>query len=140
MLITEDQVTNLMDLLKIPVEKRNFEELRDQIQNLIEVKENLPDQIQSKNDDNIQSKSEVSPLEKILNNPGLVHLAENIFDNLDYEVIMVCQDINHSSQQILGNPIIWLRKFGQLSKENKKDWIKVDQSVNNSEKEKAIVS
>ena len=27
----------------------------------------------------------VSPLEKILKNPGLVHLAENIFDNLCHE-------------------------------------------------------
>ena len=62
MLITEDQVTNLMNLLKIPEEKRNFEELRDQIQNLIEEKDNLSAQIKSKNDDNPQGKAEVSLL------------------------------------------------------------------------------
>ena len=62
MLITNDQAINLMDLLKIPVEKRNFEELRDRIQNLIEEKENMSAQIQSKNDEDIQTKAaEMSP-------------------------------------------------------------------------------
>ena len=105
MAIPEDKVTNLMDLLKIPVEKRNFEELWDRIQNLIEENDSLRAQIQSKNDE-IQSKVEVSPLEKILNNPGLVHLAENIFDNLadnDVEdcrgIIRFCGDDKHFSQE-----------------------------------------
>ena len=48
MALPEYQVTKLMDLLKIPVEKRNFEELWDQIQNLIEEKRKLAAQIQSK--------------------------------------------------------------------------------------------
>ena len=98
MAFTEDQVTNLMDLLKIPVEKRNFEEL-------IEENDSLTAQIQFKNDE-IQSKVKVSPLEKILNNPGLVHLAENIFDNLadnDVEdcrgIIRFCGDDKHFSQE-----------------------------------------
>ena len=64
---------------------------------LTEEKDNLPPQMQAKNDV-MQSKAEVSPLEKILNNPGLVHLAENIFGNLpDVEV---CLHINQSSKQI----------------------------------------
>ena len=73
MLKPEDQIINLMDLLKIPEEKRNFDVLRDQIQNLIEENDSLITQIQSKNDD-IQSMAKVSPLEIILNTPGLVHL------------------------------------------------------------------
>ena len=36
MAFSVDQVTKLMDLLKIPVEKQNYEEFWDQIQNLIE--------------------------------------------------------------------------------------------------------
>ena len=48
-LINQDQAINLMDLLKIPVERRNFEELRNRIQNLIEEKDNVSAQIQSKN-------------------------------------------------------------------------------------------
>ena len=85
MALSEDQVTKLMDLLKIPAEKRNFEELQDQIQF-------LNASHQSKND---------NTLEKILNNPGLQHLAENIFGNLNFEDLMICQGINQSSKQIL---------------------------------------
>ena len=44
-----------------------------------------PVRIQSKNID-IQRETEVSTLEKILNNPGLVHLAENILAHEDAEV------------------------------------------------------
>lgn len=97
-------------------------------------------QIQS-NNDNIQIITKVvSPLERIINTPGLVHIAENIFNNLDYEDVKVCRDINQSSQQILDKPMFWLRKFRQLSKKNQEDWIKFIQSVNNSEMEKAIIS
>ena len=42
--------------------------------------------------------------EKILSNPGLQHLAENIFWNLDYEDWEVCRGINQSSKRILDNP------------------------------------
>ena len=81
--------------------------------------------------------AKVSPLEIILNTPGLVHLAENIFDNLDHESLQVCRDINQSSKQILDNPMFWLRKFGQLSNEkNRKDWIKVLRFMNKEKKGK----
>ena len=73
-----------MDLLKIPVEKRNFEELWNQIQNLIEEKDKFKRYYLSKND---------NTLEQILNNPGLQHLAENIFGNLNFEYLMVCRGI-----------------------------------------------
>ena len=61
MAFTEDQINNLMDLLKIPTEKRNFEEFRNQIQNLIEEKDSLRAFYDSKNDNS---------LEKIFNSPG----------------------------------------------------------------------
>ena len=87
----------------------------------------------SKNDNN---------LEKIFNNPGLQHLAENIFDNLNVEDLEVCQGINQSSKRILDyqmdKPMFLLRKFRSLSKKNQKDWIKVIESVKKSKKEKAI--
>ena len=83
-------------------------------------------------------------MEQILNNPGLQHIAEKIFDNLNYEYLKVCQGINQSSKQILDyqikKPIFWLRKFRDLSKENQKDWMKDIESVKNSEKEKAIIA
>ena len=132
---SEDQLKKLMDLLKIPAGKQNFEELQDQIQNLIEENISFKKYCQSKND---------NTLEKILNNPGLQHLAENIFGNLDFEHLMVCRGINQSSKQILDyqmdKPMFLLRKFRGLSKENQKDWIKVIESTKNFEKEKAISS
>ena len=76
-LLNKKQVIKLMELLKIPVKKKNFGELKDRIQNLIEENDSLTTKIQSKNDD-IQIKAEKSPLEKILSNSGLEHLAENI--------------------------------------------------------------
>ena len=82
----------------------------------------------------IQSKTIVSPLEKILNNPGLAHLAENVFGNLTDEDAEICRDINQSSKQILDNPMFWLGKFKSISKANQKDWINVIQSLKNFEK------
>ena len=126
MALPEDQVTKLMDLLKIPMEKRTFEELQDRIQI-------LNASYQSKND---------NTLEKILNNPGLQHLAENIMDNLKYEDLEMIGEINQSSKQILdyqmSKPMFLLKKFRGLSKENQKEWINVIESANNSAKEKAI--
>ena len=83
-------------------------------------------------------------MDRILNTPGLLHLAEKIFDNLKYEDLKVCQGISQSSKKLLdyqmNKPMFLLKKFSHLSKENKKDWIEVIQSVKNSDKEKAIIS
>ena len=79
-------------------------------------------------------------MENFIANPGLQHLAENIFLNLDVEHLKICRLINQSCQQMLDNPMFWLRKFKGLSKENRKDWIKVLKPIKNSEKEKAIIS
>ena len=143
----ENQINILMDLIKIPAEERNFQELKKRIEKMMEEKEILAIQIQSHNDDNIQIMAEISPMERILNTPGLVHLAEKIFDNVEYKPYNlkqpgqeVCYDINQSSRQILDDPKFWLRKFEELSKENQKDWINVIQSENDSKKKKAIVS
>ena len=102
-LLNKDQVIELMELLKIPVKKKIFGELKDRIQNLIEENDSLTTKIQSKNDD-IQIKAEKSPLEKILSNSGLEHLAKNIFGNLADKDAEICRDIKKSSQQILDNP------------------------------------
>ena len=58
---------------------------------------------------------EASPFEKILNNPGLQHLAENILDNLNFELLDVCRGINQSLKEILDNPMFWLRKIDRQS-------------------------
>ena len=129
----EDQITKLMDMLKILAKKQSSGELQDEIENLNEEKENSMAYCQFKND---------NFLEKILNNPGLQHLAENIFDNLNFEDLVVCQEINQSSKEILeylmDKPIFLLTKFRNLSKENEKDWINVIQSTKSPKKEKNI--
>ena len=79
-------------------------------------------------------------MEKIINNPGLQHLAENIFWNLDVEDLKICAQINQSCKQILQIPIFCLRKFEHLSKKNRLDWIKVIQLVMNYHQGIAIMS
>ena len=107
-LLDEDQITKLMDLLEIPEEKRNFEEMQDQIQKLKTF-------YLSKTD---------NTLEKILNNPGLQHLAENIVENLTQKDLKMFGEINQSSKEILDyqmdKPTFLLRKFRYLSEEGKK--------------------
>ena len=79
-------------------------------------------------------------MENIISNPGFHHLAENVFWNLDVEVLKICAQINQACEQILQNPIFCLKKFERLSKVNRKDWIKVIQSVKNSDEGIAIIS
>ena len=79
-------------------------------------------------------------METITNNPGLQHIAENVFWNLDVNNLKICAQLNQSCKQILQNPIFCLRKFENLSKKNQKDWIKGIQSVKNSDKGIAIIS
>ena len=81
-------------------------------------------------------------MDKIINNPGLQHLSENIFLNLNYEDLKKCQLINHSVSLILDNPMFWIRILIEngLSKENQKEWIKAIQLETNSEKIKHIAA
>ena len=59
---------------------------------------------------------------------------------MNAEDLKICAQINQSCKQILQNPLFCLRKFKNLSKENKEDWINDIQSVNNSDKGIAIIS
>ena len=62
-------------------------------------------------------------MENIINNPGLQHIAENIFCNLSDKDIKLCQEINQFCKQILKSPLFWKEKFmRQLSKKNQNDW------------------
>ena len=79
-------------------------------------------------------------MEKIINNPGLQHLAEIFFLNLDVEDMKICKQINKSCKQIFKNPMFWLRKFRHISKESQTNWIHIIQSVKNSDYEKLIIS
>ena len=79
-------------------------------------------------------------LENFLNNPGLQHLAENIFSYLHYKDLDACQLVNRSSKSILGNPKFWLSKFIQIgmSKNIQNDWIKAIQIAKETDFERNI--
>ena len=68
-------------------------------------------------------------MEKIINNPGLQHLAEKVFLNLNVKDMKICAEINQSCKQILKNPMFCLRKFELLSNKNQKNWLMIIQSV-----------
>ena len=79
-------------------------------------------------------------MEKIIRNPGLQHLAEEVFWNLNFENLKICAQINQSCKQILQKPMFCLKRFKGLSKKNQNEWIKVIQSVKNSDKGIAVIS
>ena len=93
-----------MEMLKIPAEKRNFKELQERIQNLIE-------------ENTYYRYHYDETFEKILNTPGLQDIAEKIFGYLNVEDLENCQQINQSSKKILDNPMFWLKKFRSLKGE-----------------------
>ena len=81
-------------------------------------------------------------MENIINNPGLQHLAENIFLNLNYANLKKCELINQSANQILNNPMLWIKVLSQkgLSEEYQKDWIEAIQSETISVNKKHIAA
>ena len=63
-------------------------------------------------------------MEKIITIPGLQHLAEKVFLDLDVQDLNMCAQINQSCKQILKNTIFWMKKFRSPSKqESQKEWI-----------------
>ena len=79
--------------------------------------------------DNLAS---ISTLDNFIKNPGLQHLAKEIFWNLNSATLEICQKINQSSSKILEDPFFWLQKFvreGSISNKNQEDWTKTIQTV-----------
>ena len=81
-------------------------------------------------------------MEKIISNPGLQHLVENILLNLDHQDLEIYQQVNNSFKEILNNPMFWLRKFIQrgLSKKNQSDWINAFRITKDTILEKQVIS
>ena len=81
-------------------------------------------------------------MEKIINNQGFQHIAEKIFLPLKCQDLLVCELINKSSKNILGNPWFWHKKWilRGLSEKNQQDWGKaIERSKNWPELEKKIL-
>ena len=82
-------------------------------------------------------------MDQIANSPGLQHIIENIFLNLDSEDLATCQFINKSCKQILSNPLFWIKKwriFRGLSKKNQEVWTKAIQMSRGTNFEKNLLS
>ena len=81
-----------------------------------------------------------SNLEEIINSPGLQHIVEEIFLNLDFEDIQACAQINIPCKKVIENPIFWLKKWRLrgLSKKNHEDWIKAIQITRNTSLEEIV--
>ena len=52
-----------------------------------------------------------SMMEQFFTNPGLVHIGENIFQNLDYQSLVTCQNVCQTWKIILKNPEFWIKSF-----------------------------
>ena len=77
--------------------------------------------------------AEKTVLEKFINIPGLHHIAENIFLNLNYQRLEACKSVKGSFQhyldQLMANPLFFLKKFicAGMSKKNEMDWTEIIQ-------------
>ena len=49
----------------------------------------------------------------LINNPGLKHLAEKIFLNLEFKNLEMCARVNESWRSILKDPLFWIHKYRQ---------------------------
>ena len=81
-------------------------------------------------------------MENIINNPGLKHLTETIFGNLNLNDLKHCRCINESSKQIFPTPMFWrfwLKNFIRLSKKNSDDWIEAIQAAMDTEMAPEII-
>ena len=67
----------------------------------------------------------------ITKNPGLQHIVEETFMNLDYENLLKCQEVNSFWEIILKSPSFWLKKCVQkgLNNEDQLEWHKLIQTL-----------
>ena len=49
--------------------------------------------------------------EKFFANPGLAHIGEKIFQNLDYKSLFICQNVCQTWKTILDNHQFWIKSF-----------------------------
>ena len=83
-------------------------------------------------------------MESIAENPGLQHLVENVFANLeDHKSLLECQKVNSTWKQMLKNPRFWFKKCLSkgLLRQYLNDWTKLFKSLkNNAELDEKILT
>ena len=70
----------------------------------------------------------------ITKNPGLHHIVEETFMNLDYENLLECKEVNSFWEIILKSPTFWFKKCVQkgLNNEDQLEWHKLIQTLKNT--------
>ena len=72
-------------------------------------------------------------MDLITKTPGLIHIAEEIFSNLDGNSLLECQEVNEHWGSILRNPWFWYNRMTQnttLSQEHQKEWMNFCEKLN----------
>ena len=88
---------------------------------------------------NVAKEKSQGPLAIFINNPGLQHLAKEIFWNLSFEALENCQQLNQSSVRIMEDPFFWLEIIkDRLSEESKAYWTTAIQAMKNSTMERLL--
>ena len=124
--------TNSFSEEKMNEIKKMQEDLITNINTMI-IANNMNEDMVEKSDDEVTNVdygfADQTFLEKVIQNPGLQHLAENIFFNLNYKALAACGSVNEAWKKFLHDPMFWLKKFVQrgLSQKNKIDWIEAIQ-------------
>ena len=76
-----------------------------------------------------KSFSLITIMDLITTTPGLIHIAEQIFSNLDRNDLLQCQEVNEYWASILRNPWFWYKRMMKntswpttLSEEHQREW------------------
>ena len=76
-------------------------------------------------------------MDLITKTPGLQHISEEIFMNLDSEYLSTCQEVNTLWKELIKNPKFWLKKCNsitsvvKLTKKRQMEWKKAIQALKN---------
>ena len=95
--------------------------------------------------DENEHKNLISRVETFINTPGLEHLAENIFLNMNYQEIKACRRLSVSFQifadQLMENPSFLLKSIilGGMSKKNETDWTEIIQRTKGTKFEEIVL-
>ena len=76
----------------------------------------------------------------ITSNPGLQHISDEIFLNLDRDQILFCQEVNQAWNQLLDNSRFWLKmcvKNG-MSKQIRLEWAQLIQAPKDTSIDDAV--
>ena len=82
-------------------------------------------------------------MDLISRNPGLQHISEEIFLNLDHKDILECEKVNAFWKQTLKNPSFWLKKclqMGIMPESYHMEWSKLIKTTATKENLKEFVT